>query len=153
MTLEEQFYLDTAYYDIEKKNYNTPSYSKYGAIDFLNDKLIYVQGDGQIFLFQESNNNFEFKKIESEKIPINREEFIKKYEKDHGKARLTNYFGIRDVMINKFDLFENTSIILSSLDYDIKNDCYKISLLLNEFIDVNKIRLNKWKKIFSSKNC
>ena len=151
--VEKVSYLDTAYYDIEKKNYNIPSYSKYGAIDFLNDKLIYIQGDGQIFLFQENKNNFEFKKIESEKLPINRDEFIKKYEKVHGKARLRNGFGIKDMMINKFDLFENTSIILSSLDYNIKNDCHKISLFLNEFIDVNKIRLNEWKKIFSSKNC
>ena len=151
--IEKVSYLKTAYNDIERKNYNTPSYSKYGAIDFLNDKLIYIQGDGQIFLFQENKNNFEFKKIESEKLPINRDEFIKKYEKVHGKTRLRNGFGIKDMMINKFDLFENTSIILSSLDYNIKNDCYKISLFLNEFIDVNKIRLNKWKKIFSSKNC
>ena len=151
--VENVSYLKTAYNDIEKKNYNVPNYSKYGAIDFLNDKLIYIQGDGQIFLFHEKNNNFKFKKIESKKLPINRDEFIKKYEKVHGKARLKNFFGIRDIMINKFDLFKNTSIIISALDYDIENDCYKVSLLLNEFIDANKIILNKWKKIFSSEQC
>jgi len=36
--VEKVIYLKTAYVDIVKKNYNTPSYSKYGAIDFLNEK-------------------------------------------------------------------------------------------------------------------
>ena len=151
--VENVTYIETAYNDIEKKSYNTPNYSKYGSIDFLDDQLIYVQGDGQIFLFHDKNNNFKFIKIESNKLPINRDEFIKKYEKVHGKARLRNFFGVRDVMINKFDLFKNTSIIISALDYDVENDCYKISLLLNEFIDANRIILNNWKKIFSSEQC
>jgi len=151
--VENVTYIETAYNDIEKKSYNTPNYSKYGSIDFLDDQLIYVQGDGQIFLFHDKNNNFKFIKIESKKLPINRDEFIKKYEKVHGKARLRNFFGVRDVMINKFDLFKNTSIIISALDYDVENDCYKISLLLNEFIDANRIILNNWKKIFSSEQC
>ena len=150
---EKVTFLETAYNDIEKKSYNTPNYSKYGAIDFLDDQLIYIQGDGQIFLFQDTNNNFKFKKIESKKLPINRDEFIKQYEKVHGKARLKNFFGVRDMMIKKFDLFKNTSLIISTLDYDVEKDCYKISLLINEFVDDDKIKLDDWKKIYSSKQC
>ena len=146
-------YLDTAYNDIEKKSYNTPGYSKYGSIDFLNDKLIYMQGDGQIFLFHEKNKNFKFKKITAQKIPINRDEFIKKHEKIHGKSKLRNFFGLRDIMINKFDLVDTTSIFVSSMDYDIDKDCYKMSVFRNEFINVDEIKLTEWKKIFSSKQC
>ena len=147
-------YLYTAYNDIEKKSYNTPGYSKYGSIAFLNDKLIYMQGDGQqIFLFDGENSNFEFKNIKAEKLPIGRDEFIKKHEKIHGTARLKNFFGLRDIMISKFKSFNTTSIFVSSLDYDIDNDCYRISIFRNEFVVADKTKLKKWKKIFSTKQC
>ena len=56
-------------------------------------------------------------------------------------------------MIEKFNTSKKDLLILSSLDYDVKDDCYQLSLFLSEFIDTNKVSLNKWKKIYSSKDC
>ena len=146
-------FLKTAYNDIELEIINTPSYSKYGGIDLLNDQLIYVQGNGEIFVLNDDNNNLSFKKINSQKLPINKEQFINKYEKKYGTARLDNGFGVKDILIEKFNTSKKDLLILSSLDYDVKDDCYQLSLFLSEFIDTNKVSLNKWKKIYSSKDC
>ena len=151
---EKVSYLKTAYHDIEIKNYNMPNYSKYGGIDFLSDNLIYMEGNGDMYVFKKKlDDKFALKKIVTETVPNNRKEFIKKYEKEHGKVRLTNSFGIRDILIEKFKSKENYSLIISTLDYDIDKDCHRLSVLTNEFINIEEIKLKEWKRIFSSKEC
>jgi hypothetical protein len=151
---EKNDFLKTAYRMIQLKSYNAPNYSKYGGIDFLFNKLIYVEGDGTVYFFEKNlNDKFVFKKIKSEKIPNNRNNFIKKYQKKYGNARMTNYFGVRDIYIDKFDSFENELLILSSLDYDIENDCHRLAVFSNQFIKLSHPELAKWKKIFVSKKC
>lgn len=151
---EQKDLLKTQYKMIQLKSYNSPNYSKYGGIDFLLDKLIYIQGDGSIYFFEKnSNDKFSFEKIKSEKIPNNREDFIRKYEEKYGTARMKNFFGVRDVYIDKFNSYENELLIVSSLDYDIKNDCHRLAVFFNQFVKTSYPELSKWKRIYSSKEC
>ena len=72
-----------------------------------------MQGNGDMFVFKKSlDDKFELKKIPTETVPNNRNEFIKKYEKEHGKVRLTNSFGIRDILIEKSNIHESTKFFL-----------------------------------------
>ena len=55
--------------------------------------------------------------------------------------------------MSNFSKFENKLLLVSSLNYDEKKDCYNLSIFLNEIIDEKNYKFSNWKKIFSTKNC
>ena len=100
------------------------------------------------------NDKFTFKKVKSEKIPNNRDKFINKYQETYGEVRMTNFFGVRDIYIDKFDSEKNKDLlIVSSLDYDVENDCHRLAVFSNQFVKKKELELKKWQKIFTSKTC
>ena len=153
--IEENDFKQTAYNFIKLKSYNTPNYGKYGGIDFLLNELIYVEGDGSVYILKKKfNDKFTFKKVKSEKIPNNRDKFINKYQETYGEVRMTNFFGVRDIYIDKFDSEKNKDLlIVSSLDYDVENDCHRLAVFSNQFVKKKELELKKWQKIFTSKTC
>ena len=71
--------IDTAYNHIILDYYTVPVYSSYGGITQVNNDILYLSGDSDLFLLQEQEiNNFEFKKISAPKIDNKKDIFVKK---------------------------------------------------------------------------
>ena len=60
---EKKNNLVTAYYDLSVSRYNLPIHAKYGGIDVLNDKIIYMSDNSEMYVFEKNNENiYNFKK-------------------------------------------------------------------------------------------
>ena len=143
-------YIETAKNNLVIQEFNLPVYLKYGAIDQIDNNIIFVDNNAEIYLF-DLENKF-FKKIPSPKLNNNKNSFIEKYEEELGTVRLRNLFGLRDIFIGKFN--GNRNLILSSLEYKNINDCYSLSLFKLNLNSINGDLSNeKWSKIFTSEPC
>ena len=91
---EKKNYIETAKNNLVTKEYNLPVYLKYGAIEYFNENIIFIDANGKIYKFDLSKK---FKKINSPEINNNKNSFIKKYEDELGTVRLNNLFGVRDI--------------------------------------------------------
>lgn len=146
---EKKNYIETAKNNLVTKEYNLPVYLKYGAIEYFNENIIFIDANGKIYKFDLSKKNF--KKINSPEINNNKNSFIKKYEDELGTVRLNNLFGVRDIYIGKFN--NEKKILLSSLDYNKVDDCYSLSLFGLKISDDLDFSNQEWNKIFVSKPC
>lgn len=146
--------IKTSYYDLSLKYINVPVFSKYGAIEPYNNNLIYVSGESEFFILKnkENSSKYFFEPLKVDKIENNKDKFVKKNIDELGKLA-DNLFGVKDLLIESFDGFNNDVVIVSSLDYFEKKDCYKISLFMTEILDIETFKLDNWNKIFSSKKC
>ena len=80
--------INSAYYLLNLKKFKIPVYSKYGGIDTINNKILYVSGESEFFLLEKTNddeNKYEFNSIKLKKINNNKDKFIKKNEPRIGK--------------------------------------------------------------------
>ena len=80
--------INSAYYLLNLKKFKIPVYSKYGGIDTINNKILYVSGEAEFFLLEKTNRNknkYEFHSIKLKKINNNKDKFIKKNEPRIGK--------------------------------------------------------------------
>jgi len=146
--------IKTSYHDLKLEYIDVPVFSKYGAIEPYKNDLIYISGDSDFFVLkrEENSKQYIFKPLNTEKIKNNKDIFVKKNTEELGEIA-DDLFGTRDMLIENFSGFNNEVVIVSSLDYFKKKDCYKISLFLTEILDTNSFKLDEWKKIFSSKKC
>ncbi len=147
--------IDTAYNVLNLNYFTVPVYSGYGGIAQIGQNILYISGDSDIFLLKKNidkQNDYKFQKINSKKITNNKKLFIKRNEAKVGK-NAEKYFGIKDILIEKFDEFSNELLLVSSLDYNNNKDCYVISVLLAEIINQDSLELTDWKKIFSTEKC
>jgi len=151
---EEKNLIDTNYYKLNIYKYNLPIHSKYGGIEILNNKILYISGDGVLYEFSENKDNkFVFKNIKIDKIINGKDKFIEKHADELGLLRTKNDFSIKDFYINSFNSKDKKIILVSSLFYDDINDCYNLSIFKNEIIDEDKLLFSKWKKFFSTNKC
>ncbi|MDB4193739.1 PQQ-dependent sugar dehydrogenase [Candidatus Pelagibacter sp.] len=146
--------IDTAYDQLILNHHTVPVYSSYGGIAELEGNIIYLSGDSDLFTLKKNNysENFEFTLINAKKINNGKKAFIKSNEKTVGK-NAEKYFGIKDILIEKFDKFENKLFFVSSLKYIELKNCYVVSIFVAEVLDVISIELSNWKEIFSSQKC
>ena len=146
--------IKTSYYNLNLEYYKIPLFSKYGAIDSFGNNIVYISGESDFFLLKESQDNKKYilNKINVKKINNKKNEFLKKNEKELGNIA-NDLFGVKDVLIDNFSGYQNKVIIVSSLNYLEKKDCYNISLYLTEITNINSFKINGWNKIFSSKEC
>ena len=153
-TIEKKNNLNTAYHELIISKYNLPKHSKYGGIDFINNQLVYMSGSKEMYLLEKNDKSiYNFREIKIEKIPNNHNKFIKKHTKDVGKFDAEDLFGVKDILVSNFSNFDNKLLLASSNYYDEKNDCYNISIYLNEIIDEKNYKFSNWRKIFETKNC
>ena len=144
---EESKIIKTNYNILKIKSYNLPNYSKYGAIDFYNKDLIYVQGNGDFYFLNNKDNQFKFEKVISGKIPNNKEEFIQRFKDKYGNIRMSNFFGVKDIFI------DNDIIYLSSSYYEIEKDCHGLALYKTSIESNEKLYIKEWDEIFKSEKC
>ena len=147
--------INSAYYLLNLKKFKIPVYSKYGGIDTINNKILYVSGESEFFLLEKTNddeNKYEFNSIELKKINNNKDKFIKKNEPRIGK-NAEEYFGVKDILIEEFDAYNSKILLVSSLNYIENEDCYNISVYLSEIINEKNLEISDWNKIFSSESC
>ena len=121
--------------------YKIPLFSKYGAIDSFGNNIVYISGESDFFLLKESQDNKKYilNKINVKKINNKKNEFLKKNEKELGNIA-NDLFGVKDVLIDNFSGYQNKIIIVSSLNYLEKKDCYNISLYLTEITNINSFK-------------
>ena len=129
-------------------------FSKYGGIELYDNKIFYVSGESDFFLMEEneSKDGYVFNQLKISKINNYKEEFIKKNEKTLSK-RAQDLFGVKDVLINNFKYTKNKIILISSLNYLKQDNCYNLSLYKAEIINAKLFEIDKWNKIFSTKDC
>ena len=93
----------------------------------------------------QNSNDYVFNSLEVDRIDNNKDKFIKKNKDELGKLA-NDLFGVKDLIIENFDGFKNDVVIVSSLDYFEKEDCYKIGVMQSKFsqieITFNTIFLN-----------
>tara|TARA_Y100001970_G_scaffold282259_1_gene394755 strand:+ start:17785 stop:19056 length:1272 start_codon:yes stop_codon:yes gene_type:complete len=144
----------TSYHHFTLKYIEVPVFSKYGAIVSFKKDLIYISGDSEFFILKKNKNSNEyfFTSLKIDKIKNNKDKFVNKNQEELGHIA-DDLFGVKDILIENFNSFEKKVIIVSSLDYLDEKNCYKISLFLTEIIDEDTFKVDKWKKIFSSKKC
>lgn len=145
----EKNLISSAFYDFEIKKYNLPILGKYGGIENFDNKILFVSGDGQSYFFDEKK--IQFKKLKKFNLQTNKDKFVKKYEKDFGKLKLQRRFGIKDIHINDFQ--NNKYLFLSSIFYNVENDCYNLSVYSSNIISVKNSKFDEPKKFFETKKC
>ena len=145
--------IDTAYNHIILDYYTVPVYSSYGGITQVNNDILYLSGDSDLFLLQEQEiNNFEFKKISAPKIDNKKDIFVKNNEKKVGNYA-ERFFGIKDILVDSFQGFENKLLFASSLEYNESKDCYTFGVYLTQINNSEIFEISEWKNIFSTKKC
>ena len=147
--------INTAYYLINLKKFKTPVYSKYGGIETIGEKIYYLSGDLDFYQLQKNKNNkneYDFISLPIKKIKNNKDKFLEKNNSIIGK-KAWKFFGVKDILIKKFESFENKVFLVSSLNYHKDKDCYDLSVYLTEIIDESTFKISEWKKIFSSEMC
>jgi hypothetical protein len=144
--------INSAYYLLNLKEFKVPVWSKYGAIASLNNKIIYVSGDSEFFLLEESKSKYKFKSLEINKVDNNKEAFIRINNPKIGK-NAEEYFTVKDVLIERFSISQKKILLLSSLNYIESEDCYNMSVYLSEIINEKTVKISDWKNIFSSQKC
>jgi len=147
--------IDSAYNLLNLDYFTIPVYSSYGGISQIGKNILYVSGDGDLYLLKEDDLNkekYKFDKINAKKIKNNKKIFVEKNEPIVGK-NAEKYFGIKDIIINKFANFDNKLLLASSLDYNKNKDCYILSVFLSEILNEKKLEISDWRKIFSTKKC
>ncbi len=145
--------INTAYYSLDLKKFKTPAYSKYGGIEKIGEKIYYISGDLDFYLFQKNNENqYSFTNLQVKKINNNKDKFIEKNKPIIGE-KAWKFFGTKDILIEEFKTFKNKVLIISSLYYNVNKDCYDMSVYLTEIINEEIFKISEWKKIFSSEMC
>ena len=145
--------IDTAYNTLELEYFTVPVYSSYGGIAQVDDAILYLSGDSDLFLLKKNDKKkIEFKKILSSKIENKKSLFVKNNEKKVGNYA-ERFFGIKDILVESFTGFENKLLFASSLEYNDLYDCYTMGVYYSEIINTNIFELSKWKNIFSTKKC
>jgi hypothetical protein len=145
--------IDTAYNTLELEYFTVPVYSSYGGIAKVDDTILYLSGDSDLFLLKKNNKKkFEFKKILSSKIDNKKSLFIKNNEKKVGNYA-ERFFGIKDILVDSFNGFEHKLLFASSLEYNDLDDCYTMGVYYSEIINTDIFEVSKWKNIFSTEKC
>tara|TARA_B100000795_G_scaffold214935_1_gene168745 strand:- start:362 stop:1753 length:1392 start_codon:yes stop_codon:yes gene_type:complete len=147
--------IDTAYNIIELEYFPIPTYSSYGGIAQIDDDILYLSGDSDLFLLKKNSNKkikFEFEEIFSSRINNKKKIFIKNNEKIVGNYA-ERFFGVKDILVDNFKDFKNKLLFASSLQYNESNDCYTVGVYYSEIINTNAFEISKWKSIFSTKKC
>ena len=145
--------IGTAYNFLDLDFYKVPVYSSYGGIESINNNIIYLSGDGDLFILDKKDNNtYKFRKVLIDKISNKKKDFIKTNEPIVGK-NAEKYFGIKDIIISNFN--ETKKLIASSLEYNDKDNCYFVSVYQSNIANNNQENLifSNWNKIFSTKKC
>ncbi len=145
--------INTAYYSLNLKKFKIPVYSKYGGIEKIGEKIYYISGDLDFYLFQKNKKDqYSFTNLPIKKINNNKDKFVNKNKVIIGE-KAWKFFGVKDVLIEEFKTFENKVLIISSLYYEEIKDCYNMSVYLTEIVNEDIFKISKWKKIFSSEMC
>ena len=144
--------INSAYYQLNFKNFKIPVWSKYGGIESLNNEILYVSGESDFFLLKKSDSKYKFKPLNIERVNNNKESFINVNKPKIGK-NAEEYFGVKDILIEKFNISKNKQLLISSLNYVESKDCYNLSVYLTEIINEKILEISGWKKIFSSQMC
>ena len=147
--------IDTAYNHIELEYFPIPVYSSYGGIAKIDDDILYLSGDSDLFLLKKNINKkkkFKFEKIIASRINNKKDIFVKNNEKKVGNYA-ERFFGIKDILVDNFSNFENKLLFASSLEYNELNDCYTVGVYYLEIIIDISIEVSDWKNIFSTKKC
>ena len=145
--------IDTAYNHIVLDRYIVPVYSSYGGIAQINNDILYLSGDSDLFLLKESENNkYRFTKIPAERIDNKKDIFVKNNEKKVGNYA-ERFFGVKDILVDNFRDFENKLLFASSLKYNESKDCYTVGVYMTKINNSDFFGISDWKKIFSTKKC
>ena len=145
--------IGTAYNDIRLDSFTVPVYSSYGGIAQINNKILYLSGDSELFLLQKNDNNqFNFKKISAERIDNKKNIFVNNNEKKVGNYA-ERFFGVKDILVDNFGDFENKLLFASSLIYNESKDCYTVGVYMAKINNSDVFGISDWKKIFSTKKC
>jgi len=145
--------IDTAYNNLELEYFTVPVYSSYGGIAQVDDTILYLSGDSDLFLLKKNDKKeIEFKKIFSSKIENKKSLFVKNNEKKVGNYA-ERFFGIKDILVDRFTGFENKLLFASSLEYNDLDDCYTMGVYYSEIINTDMFEVSKWKNIFSTEKC
>ena len=145
--------IDTAYNTLELEYFTVPVYSSYGGIAKVDDTILYLSGDSDLFLLKKNDKKkIEFKQIISTKIDNKKSLFVKNNEKKVGNYA-ERFFGIKDVLVDSFTGFENKLLFASSLEYNDLDDCYTMGVYYSEIINTDIFEVSKWKNIFSTEKC
>ena len=154
--LDQDNVIDTAYYSLNLKMIKTPVWSKYGGIGSIGEKIYYISGDSEFFQLKKNKkkqNKYDFIPLSLKKIDNNKDKFLEKNASVLGGKRAWAYFGVKDILFEKFKSFENKVLLISSTDYNEEKDCYTMSLYLSKITDENVLKISNWEKIFSSNKC
>jgi hypothetical protein len=145
--------IGTAYNDIRLDSFTVPVYSSYGGIAQINNKILYLSGDSELFLLKKNDNNqFNFKKISAERIDNKKNIFVNNNEKKVGNYA-ERFFGVKDILVDNFGDFENKLLFASSLIYNESKDCYTVGVYMAKINNSDVFGISDWKKIFSTKKC
>jgi len=145
--------IDTAYNTLELEYFTVPVYSSYGGIAQVDDTILYLSGDSDLFLLKKNDKKkIEFKQIISTKIDNKKSLFVKNNEKKVGNYA-ERFFGIKDVLVDSFTGFENKLLLASSLEYNDLDDCYTMGVYYSEIVNTDIFQVSKWKNIFSTEKC
>ena len=144
--------INSAYYLLNFKNFKIPVWSKYGGIESLNNKILYVSGESDFYLLEKNGSKYSFKNLNFKRVNNNKEKFININKPKIGK-NAEEYFGVKDILIEKFNIFKKKQLLVSSLNYIENKDCYNLSVYKAEIINEKILKISDWKNIFSSQMC
>jgi len=133
-------------YNLTLSSIEIDSQNIYGGLDIFNDRLFYIDGRGNFFEIIDENN---FKIITLPKLFTGFENFKKDFDQENTNYKL---FSIKDISFGKHN--EKNAIYLSYLEYDSINICYRLSLSVSTFTEINgDFIFDDFLKIFQTNPC
>ena len=136
------FKLITNNYEFNLTSYYTNSMDIYGGIDVYHDKLYFLDGQGNMKVFENKMfNEIEFPLVDSK---------LREFNLEFG----VNFpdFSIKDMIFGKKDNEEH--IFISHIEYDQIKKCYFLSVASSKInIKDGEINFDKFENLFQSKPC
>lgn len=129
-------------YEFNLSSYNLKSMETYGAIDIYNDKLFFLDGQGNLSFLDKGI----FKEITIPKLKAN----LRNFNLDFG----VNFpdFSIKDMIFG--EIKNQDYVFVSYTEYDNINKCYFLSLASSKItLNEGELTFDDFSKIFQSQPC
>ena len=129
--------IDSAYYPFKGKIYDLPTEANYGGIEAFGNGIVFVDGEGLIWYFENGN----FKLIRLKKIPN-----IIGLNENEKKNIEHDFAVVKDIAII------DNYIYASAIEFVVPIDCVNLSIFRIKFLNniKGKMEFGDWKKIFNT---
>ncbi len=143
--------VETAYYNFEGKVYDLPTsdQTKYGGIAKFGEGLVFVDGDGLIWYFENGN----FHNLSVNPVPNNKSAYLDRVR--NIEEIETELFAVRDIAIIERSSENMFYLFASATEYDASRDCVTLTVYRTPIAEATDSAptVGEWSTFFNTATC